>query len=93
MTIHHVDGKNVGKIFIYTLSTCIWCKKTKQTLADLGYAYDYVEVDKHEGAEEDKLIEELKQYNPSCSFPTTIVNDSKVVIGFQPDKIAKELGL
>lgn len=93
MTIHHIDGKNVGKIFIYTLSTCIWCKKTKQTLADLGYAYNYVEVDKHEGAEEDKLIEELKKYNPNCSFPTTIVNDSKAIIGFQPDKIIKELGL
>ena len=93
MNIHHVDGTNVGKIFIYTLSTCIWCKKTKQALADLGYAYDYVEVDLEEGADEDKLLEELKGFNPNQSFPTTIVNDRHVVVGFQVDKIKKELGL
>jgi glutaredoxin len=93
MNINHVEGKNVGKIFIYTLSTCIWCKKTKQALADMKIAYDYVELDKHEGAEEDMLLEELKKFNPNCSFPTTVINDTKAVIGFQPDKIAKELGL
>jgi glutaredoxin len=93
MTIHHVDGRNAGKVFIYTLSTCIWCKKTKQALADMKIAYDYVEVDMEQEADEDKLLLELKEFNPNCSFPTTVINDSSVVIGFQPDKIAKELGL
>jgi glutaredoxin-like protein NrdH len=93
MIIHHVDGTNVGKIFIYTLSTCIWCKKTKQALADLGYSYDYVEVDLHDGAEEEALIEQLKKFNPNCSFPTTVINDKHAIVGFQVEKIKKELGL
>jgi len=30
MAMTHVDGKNKGKIMLYALSTCVWCKKTKQ---------------------------------------------------------------
>ena len=92
MIIHHVDGKDVGKIFIYTLSTCIWCKKLKQSLVDLKVAYDYVEVDLAEG-EEDMIVEEMKKFNPRASFPTTVINDKHVVVGFMPDKIMQELGL
>ena len=36
MAVSHVAGKKAGKIMLYTLSTCIWCQKTKKLLADLG---------------------------------------------------------
>ena len=41
----HVEGENKGKILLYALSTCGWCRKTRQLLDDLGVAYDYIYVD------------------------------------------------
>jgi len=42
-----VEGKNKkNKVFLYTLSTCGWCKMTKQYLKDNDTAYEYLDVDK-----------------------------------------------
>ena len=42
MKIEHVKGENKGKITLYALSTCGWCKKTKKLLDDLGVEYHYI---------------------------------------------------
>ena len=34
---------------MYALSTCIWCKKTKQMLKDLGVDYTFEDVDNLSG--------------------------------------------
>jgi glutaredoxin-like protein NrdH len=39
MAMEHVAGKNAGDIKVYALSTCPWCKKTKQLLNDFGVEY------------------------------------------------------
>ena len=36
MNATHVDGKEASKVMLYTLSTCVWCKKTKARLKELG---------------------------------------------------------
>ena len=43
MDIKHVDGKDKGKVFLYALSTCGWCKKTKAFLNEQGVEYSYVD--------------------------------------------------
>ena len=43
--IEHIEGKDKGKILLYSLSTCIWCRKTKELLERLGVSYDYIFVD------------------------------------------------
>ena len=89
---NHVTGIDKGKIEMYGLSTCVWCKKTKKLLTDLGVDFDYVFVDKLEGEQEDKAIEEVKRFNPSVSFPTTIINDEKAIVGFKEKEIRETLG-
>lgn len=91
MSLKHIAGKNKGKLVLYALSTCIWCKKTKSLLADLGIEYDYVDVDLLEGAEKAKATEELKQWNPLCSFPTLVINNQKCIVGFNETQIKAEL--
>jgi glutaredoxin len=70
MSIEHVSGKNAGHMILYALSTCVWCRKTKQLLDDLGVEYDYVYVDLLDGNEKDHVIKTIEQWNPSRSFPT-----------------------
>lgn len=52
---NHVSGVDRGgKVIMYGLSTCVWCKKTKKLLTDLGVDFDYVYVDRLEGKEEEE---------------------------------------
>jgi glutaredoxin-like protein NrdH len=93
MNIVHVKGKNAGKIVLYTLSTCGWCKKTKEFLRRLGLAYDYVETDLLMGKEKDNIIKEVKKWNPVCSFPTIVINNQYCIVGFNEEKIKEALKL
>ncbi|MDP2720011.1 MAG: glutaredoxin family protein, partial [Dehalococcoidia bacterium] len=71
--------------------TCPWCKLTKRFLADLGVAFDYVDVDLISPEEKEKVMEEVEKWNPSCSFPTMVVNDKKCIVGYKQDEIKKAL--
>ena len=90
--IEHVAGENKGKVFLYALSTCVWCRKTKQLLEDLGVEYSYIFVDRLEGNDKDEQIKELEKWNPRCSFPTIVINDEKCITGFKEEEIREELG-
>ena len=83
----NVEGKNAGKVVLYALSTCVWCKKTKALLEELGVAYEYEDVDLLSGPEEEAAINEMKKHNPDCSFPMLVINDRKYIIGFKEDEI------
>jgi len=93
MTIEHVGGKNMGKLMLYALSTCIWCRKTKQLLTDLGVEYDYVFVDLLDGQEKEQTIAMIEKWNPDCSFPTLVINDSKCIVGYKEKEIKEALKL
>jgi len=87
--LKHATGKNVGEIIVYALSTCQWCKKTKELLKKLKIEYDYIDVDLLSKAEEHELHELFGQMNIDMNFPVIIVNDKKTIVGFQEDKIRK----
>jgi len=93
MDAKHVSGKNRGSIFLYALSTCVWCKKTKSLLNDLGLEYSYVDVDLLPASEEAHIDQEMQRWNPRRSFPTVVINNETCIVGFQPDKIKEALGL
>mgnify|MGYP001095038066 CR=1 FL=1 len=85
--IKHISGKNKGKIMLYALSTCIWCRKTKNLLNELGVEYSYIDVDLLEGEEKEKIKKEIEKWNPACSFPTLVINVEKCIIGYKEKEI------
>ena len=89
----HVPGKDVGHIMLYALSTCGWCAKTKKLLDDLGVEYNFEYVDHLQGEEREQAIQEVKHWNPSCSFPTMVINDETCIVGYREDKIREALKL
>ncbi len=86
-----VSGKDKGKILLYALTTCVWCKKTKKLLNDLGVKYSFIFVDELKSREKDKTMKRLKKWNPRCSFPTVVINDKKCIVGFKEDEIKEAL--
>ena len=91
MKITHVSGKNRGQVMLYALSTCVWCRKTKQLLDQLGAEYDFIELDLLQGEEKTKATDEVKKLNPRCSFPTLAIN-GQCIVGYDEQKIKEALG-
>lgn len=93
MRIEHIKGKKRGKIMLYALSTCGWCKKTKDLLNELGLEYSYIFVDQVDEKEKDKVMDDVRKWNPRSSFPTIVINDEKCIVGYKEDEIKEALGL
>ena len=91
LQVEHVEGENKGKIMLYALSTCGWCRKTKELLNELGVEYEYIYVDLLEDEDEDTAMDEVKKWNPRLSFPTLVIDD-KCIVGFKEDEIREALG-
>jgi len=83
----HIEGTDKGRVVLYALSTCQWCRKVKDLLKELGIDFYYIDVDLAGESEREEIIEEIKKYNPACSFPTLILDDSNSIIGFDEEKI------
>jgi glutaredoxin-like protein NrdH len=77
----------------YGLSTCVWCKRTRNFLEQEGVAFDFVYVDLLKGQERAEVVEEVRRWNPSVSFPTIVVDDAKCVVGYKQDQLKEVLGL
>jgi glutaredoxin-like protein NrdH len=91
MTVNHVEGKDIGHVMLYALSTCGWCAKTRKLLEELGVAYDYEYVDQLKGAERDGAVRNVEKWNPACTFPTLVIKDKNCIIGFKEDEIRQAL--
>lgn len=93
MTVEHVAGKNAGQIMLYALSTCGWCRKTRELLQELGVEYSYEYVDLLQETQKDDAMKTVERWNPSCSFPTLVIDNQKCIVGFKPDEVRKALKL
>jgi glutaredoxin-like protein NrdH len=90
--MEHTEGIDKGQITLYALSTCVWCTRTKSLLQKLGVAYDYVYVDNLAVDDRGKTMEEIKHWNPKCSFPSLVINNSQCIVGFDEKKIREAIG-
>ena len=87
-----VDQPDDKAVRIFSLSTCSHCKSAKKMLAECTVKYEFVDVDLLEGKERAAILEDVRKFNPKCSFPTIIIGE-KVVVGFKEKEIKEALGL
>lgn len=94
MNIVKVEGKdNRHKVFVYALSTCAWCKLTKQFLKENGIAYEYVDVDLCSEEDKEKIRKDILSRGGSLSYPAIIIDDKILINGFRKDRIKEALGI
>ena len=79
-------------IKVFSLSTCSHCKATKKYLSECTIKYEFVDVDLLKGDERKAIIEDVKKFDPRCSFPTIIIGD-KVIVGFKEKEIKEALDI
>ena len=77
-------------VCIYALSTCPWCRKTKQWFTDSGIEFQQVEVDTLPGEEQDEAAEKAYKLSRGRRFPGVVIN-GEVIVGHNPDKFLEHL--
>ncbi len=88
-----IEGDRMQKpIKLYTLSTCVHCKATKKLLNECAIQYEFTDVDLLPDEERIAVLEDVRKFNPECSFPTIIIGD-EVIIGFEETEIRRAIGL
>jgi glutaredoxin len=90
MNFEQINGRKAGNIRLFALSTCIWCKKTRELLEELDVEFEYIYIDLLSGDEKASAVDEVEKYNPRVSFPTLIIDD-EVIVGFKEDRIREIL--
>ena len=90
-------GERIGtmeekKVKLFSLSTCSHCKSTKKLLSECTIKYEFIDVDTLEGDERKAILEDVKKFNPKCSFPTIIIGE-KVIVGYKEEEIKEALGI
>lgn len=80
------------KAFLYALSTCFHCQRTKKWLDEKNVEYDFVNVDQAEEEEKKKLVNEVKELTGSSQFPVVTLGD-KHVVGFNEERLKELLGV
>jgi glutaredoxin-like protein NrdH len=89
-----VNGKNkTHKVLIYAISTCAWCKMTKEFLKENDIEYEYVDVDLTNDEDHEKIRKEITGLGGSPSYPTLIVDGKTVITGFRKDRIKEALDI
>ena len=87
----HVEGEKKGDIFLYAISTCVWCRRVKRLLENFGVDYSYIDVDMVIGEEKESVKDDLKEWNPRSSFPTLVINNEHCIVGFKEQEIKEAL--
>lgn len=87
-----IEGRNLGDIKMFTLSTCGWCKKTKAFMKEHNVAFSYIDVDLLSPEELDPIREEQLRFNPSGSFPTIVVDSDRCIVGYDVEKLRELTG-
>ena len=83
-----VDGENGAdeNILVFTLSTCMWCKKCKSFLNDRNLKYRFIEVDKIDLKEKSSILNHLRsKYESRISYPFLVCKSGHVV-GYNPNQ-------
>jgi len=85
--IVYVEGTREQKenLFMFAISTCIWCKRGKRWLNDREFSYSYLDIDKLPVQEKNLIRQELgKLIGETPSMPFLIIDDERYHSGYVP---------
>ncbi|MCH5276453.1 MAG: glutaredoxin family protein [Desulfovibrionaceae bacterium] len=83
------DGRSV----MYTLHTCRHCVRLKEFLDARAIPCHLVYVDDFRGAKRRAMVEKVRSLNPRGSFPTLVLPDGRVLVGFRERAVREAYGL
>jgi glutaredoxin len=79
------------KVSMYTLSTCPWCRKTKQFFTKHNIPFEFIDYDLADEETQERIMRELDAEGAN-GFPFVRIDDA-VVEGYRPDRYTELLGI
>lgn len=79
-------------VLVYSLSTCSHCHATKRLLNDCKVEYVFKDVDLLTDQDRKAVLEDIRAFNPQCSFPTIVIG-KQVIVGYNEKEILAALGV
>jgi glutaredoxin len=80
------------RVFMYTLSTCPWCRKTKKFFTERNVPFEFVDYDLQTPERQQQIEKEMKDRGERISFPWVLIGE-ELVVGWDPDRFERLLGL
>jgi len=94
MPFSKVPGKkNEHKVVVYALSTCVWCRMTKEFLKDNSIEFEYLDVDHCDQKEKEQARQLILSKGGALNYPTTLIDDKIIITGFRKDQLKEALQL
>jgi glutaredoxin len=81
----------MNEVTLYTLSTCPWCRKSKNYFLERGIHFEFQDYDLADEETQEKITRIMEQHQASA-FPFAIIN-GKAIEGYNPARYASLLGL
>ena len=92
MKTKKVSGNNrKHRVILYAISTCAWCKRTKNFLRDRDIEYEYIDIDLCSREDREEVRNSILKKGGRLSYPTIIIDDKILITGFHDDKIKEVL--
>ncbi len=85
------SSEHLPNTFLYALTTCRHCKKTKEFLDANNIPYTIIYVDEFEGDRRKELMDKVREYNPRGSFPTIRLTDGRIIVGYRENLLREAL--
>lgn len=79
------------KVSMYTLSTCPWCKKTKEFFRNHNIPFEYIDYDLADEEERKKIINEMQEFGAN-GFPFVKIGND-VIVGYKPEEYSSLMKL
>jgi glutaredoxin len=94
ISVVKIEGENKKHdVFLYTLSTCGWCKKTKRFLEEQRIEYKYLDIDTCTREERENALEDINKRNLPLGLPIIIIDNDIVISGYNVKKMREALDL
>jgi ferredoxin-thioredoxin reductase catalytic subunit/glutaredoxin len=88
-----VEGRDVGDVRLFTMSTCAWCDKMKELLSENGVKYHYIDLDLVNEEEREETTGFLDSIYPKWGFPCLLFDEKVLILGYREADIRETLGL
>lgn len=74
-------------IIVFGTPSCSWCRKVKDYLASMGFAFKYLDVSR-----DPKALQDMERKSGQSGVPQLWINNT-VVVGFDRPKIDRLLNI
>ncbi len=92
MKTKKISGRNTKhKVLLYAISTCAWCKRTKEFLRINGVQYEYLDIDLCSEEDREEARKDILKRGGRLSYPTVIIDDDILITGFHEDRLREAL--